>query len=113
MSFNTTLRTNIVYSHKTYDEKWKVEEDLEEAKRAKRALIWDLVRKNTTLESYELEQLEAELQDACKEIWGLELLLNDWDKLVRDQQGNFVRSQEFEPMIWGDFINVKSVEDLK
>lgn len=114
MSFNTTLRTNIVFSHKTYNEKWKVEEDLEQAKEAKQALIWDLVRKNINLEPFELRQLSEDLEDACVEIWKLEKLLEDWDDLNRDQFGDFIEPKLREkPMIWGDFINVKSVEDLE
>ena len=112
MSFKTTLRTNINFLHKTFDEKWKVEEDLKQQEDLREALIWDLVRKNTSLESFEIKSLKDQLQNVCVNIWGLNMLLNSWDELARDDRGNFVEPLEDRPMLWGDFINTK-LEDLK
>ena len=116
MSSGTTLRTDIHFSHETYDERWKVEEDLEQAKDLREALIWDLVRKNTSLDGFELKELKDRLQETCVEIWKFEKLLLDWDDLARDEEGNFkspiLPNLDFSPMLWGDFINTK-LEDLK
>lgn len=112
MSFKTTLRTDINFLDRTFDEKCKVEEDLKQQEDLREALIWDLVRKNTNLESFELKELKSQLQDVCANIWTLNQLLDQWDDLARDDKGNFVRPLEDKPMLWGDFINLK-MEDLK
>lgn len=112
MSFKTTLRTDINFPHKTYDEKWKVEEDLKQQEDLREVLIWDLVRKNTSLEGFELKELKTQLQDVCANIWALNQLLDQWDDLARDDRGNFVGPLEDRPMLWGDFVNLK-LEDLK
>lgn len=113
MSSNTTLRTNIIFPHKTYDSKWKVEEELEDAKQCRQNILWDLLRKNTSLEPFELNQLTADLEDIDVQIWQLHRLLSEWDKLIDKETGELITSPgEYQPKIWGDFINVHTVDDL-
>lgn len=113
MSQSCYLRTDIPYLDRSYTEKYVVESDLEDAKERRNLLIWELVRKNISLDGFELKQLTDDLQEACEEVWKLTLLLDNWDDLGRDQFGNFLVPKEERPLLWGDFINVHSIGDLK
>ena len=109
MSQSCYLRTDITYLDKSYTKKCEVEIDLEDAKERRNLLIWELVRKNTSLDGFELKQLTSDLQEACEEIWKLTLLLDNWDDLDRDQSGGFmVPSFDEKPKLWGDFVNIQS-----
>ena len=110
MSQSCHLRTDIAYPDKTYSEKYLVESDLEDAKERRNLLIWDLVRKNTSLDGFELKQLTDGLQEICEEIWKLTLLQDNWDDLDRGQFGDFIVPRfDEKPKFWGDFVNVHCV----
>lgn len=110
MSWCTELRTNITFNRKTYQFKDEVEGDLEAAKEAKKSVLWDILRKNTNLESWELNELEENLEEAIIRQYKLGLLLDCWDELPKDKANGKPVPEILSgrPQIWGDFINVKT-----
>lgn len=106
MSQSCQLRTDIVFLDKNYRNKCRVEIDLEDAKERRNLLIWEILRRNTSLDGFKLKQLTNDLQEVCEEVWKLTLLLDNWDDLDRDQFGDFVVPKfDEKPKLWGDFIN--------
>lgn len=132
MGWSTELYTSITYNRKTYNTKFQVESDLEaaraEAQRAKErirqlAVITDPAKYMPEDWDNPLEWLNSSLDEAMEsleeaniDIWKLEYLLQEWDSCHLPDGSPRPMPKDLsmiDSYIWGDFIGVKSIDDLK
>lgn len=132
MGWSTELYTSITYNRKTYNTKFQVESDLEEARDAAQrvrerimqlAAITDPAKYmpedwSDPLEwlNHALDEALEALEDATIDIWKLEYLLQEWDNCHLPDGSARPMPQGLsmtDSYIWGDFIDVKSIDDLK